>query len=66
MADFCRQCAIKFLGLDGDLNDLVGLSTPEDDANGLYPVVICEGCGAAQVDSRGTCIGDCLEAKHGR
>lgn len=64
MADFCRQCSIEVFG--EDLKDLSGLSSPEDTKNGLYSVVICEGCGATQVDHEGVCISpDCL-TKHGK
>lgn len=61
MADFCAQCTETFFGWT-DRNDLSSLSTPEDTAKGLYPVVICEGCGAIQVDHTGRCVStDCLE-----
>ena len=64
MADFCKQCTEKHLGMPGEKNDFIGLSTPENTADGKYPVVLCEGCGAIQVDHTGTCVSsDCLE-KH--
>jgi hypothetical protein len=64
MADFCRQCTIKVLGMDGDKNDLKGLSTLADTEKELYPVVLCEGCGPIQVDHTGKCVStDCIE-KH--
>jgi hypothetical protein len=67
MADFCRQCSEQVLGIpDADYtNDLSGLSTADDTANGLYATVICEGCGFIQVDHNGRCIGgpNCTE-KH--
>lgn len=64
MSDFCRQCTVKILGADGDMNDLKGLSTPEDTKNELYPVALCEGCGPIQVDHTGKCVStDCIE-KH--
>jgi len=54
MADFCNQCA-KSLALPH--GDLAGLD--------LYTVVLCEGCGAIQVDEYGNCISrDCLENGH--
>lgn len=60
MADFCKQCSITEFG--EDYGDLAGLSTPEDTAAGLYPIVICEGCGVIQVNHLGECISsDCLE-----
>jgi hypothetical protein len=64
MADFCKQCSIKIFGEDS--KDLAGLSLPEDTKNGLFPIALCEGCGAIQIDHEGTCIStDCL-AKHGK
>ena len=54
MADFCKQCALDTFG--DDIGDLAGISTPEDTASGMYPVVICEGCGPVQVDHTGTRI----------
>ena len=65
MSEFCRQCTVKHLGLDGDLNDFKGLSTPADTERTLYPLALCEGCGAIQVDHTGKCVStDCLEG-HG-
>ena len=65
MADFCRQCAEDVWG-DPDKIDLADLSTEADTANGLYSVVICEGCGLIQVDHTGLCVSeDCL-LKHGK
>lgn len=60
MADFCKQCAIAH-GFTP--NDLCGISTVDDTAQGLFAVVICEGCGFIQVDHDGNCQGgpDCLE-----
>lgn len=64
MADFCLQCALDMWGPDIP-NDFIGLSTEKDTENGLYCVVLCEGCGAIQVDHTGKCISeDCIE-KHG-
>lgn len=60
MADFCKQCSITNFG--ADYEDLAGLSKPEDTAAGLYPIVLCEGCGPIQVDHEGRCVSnDCLE-----
>lgn len=57
MADFCRQCTIRYFGEEyADRNDMRGLSTPQDDLSELYPVVLCEGCGCIQVDSKGVCL----------
>ena len=63
MADFCMQCGLNIFG--HECKDLAGLSTQEDTDKGLYPVVICEGCGPTQVDHTGKCISiDCIY-KHG-
>lgn len=64
MADFCKQCSIEIFG--EDFGDLRGLSTPGDTEQGLYAVVICEGCGGTQVDHEGKCVSDhCLKG-HGK
>jgi len=68
MADFCKQCTKAFIALpDEDLpNDMAGLSTAADTANGLYAQVLCEGCGFCLVDHTGKCVSpDCFE-KHGK
>lgn len=54
MADFCAKCSIETFGKD--YGDLANLSTPEQTAAGLFPVVICEGCGTVQVDHLGKCV----------
>ena len=51
MADLCHQCARDLFGEDS--GDLAGLSTPDDTRAGLFPVLICEGCGPVQVDHAG-------------
>ena len=56
MADFCRQC-----WGEPYTDDFTGLSTEVDTKNGLYAIVLCEGCGAIQVDHTGKCISDCIE-----
>ena len=57
MAEFCQQCSIEIFG--EDLGDFKGLAK-----TGFYVVVLCEGCGPAQVDPNGRCVSsDCLE-KH--
>jgi hypothetical protein len=54
MADFCNQCTDN---RSGDcVGDFVNLSTAADTEAGLFPVVLCEGCGAIQVDHLGNCI----------
>lgn len=65
MADFCCQCALELFPPNEPYQcDLAGLSTAQDTARGLYPVVLCEGCGPTQVDHNGICVAwDCL-SKH--
>ncbi len=63
MADFCKQCALNIFGEDS--GDFAGISKAEDTANHTYALVICEGCGATQVDHEGRCVcDDCLEKGH--
>lgn len=58
MADFCRDCSIETFG--EDFGDHAGHSTEADTKAGLYPTVICEGCGIVQVDHEGRCVSpDC-------
>ncbi len=58
MAEFCSQCSMSHFGTV--YGDFAGLSTPADTAAGLYPVVLCEGCGPCQVDHTGLCVSkDC-------
>jgi hypothetical protein len=65
MADFCQQCSATIFGAEAGQNDFVGLSTEENTKKGLFPVVLCEGCGPIQVDHTGRCVSvDCLK-KHG-
>lgn len=60
MAEFCKQCSEELFGQD--FGDLSGLSTDQHDKDKLYCCVICEGCGAIQVNSKGECISkDCLK-----
>lgn len=59
MAEFCKQCYATFLDLDQ--TDFEGLCD-----EGFTTIVLCEGCGPAQVDSKGVCVSpDCLE-QHGK
>lgn len=54
MASFCNACAAEHGDPRGDFTEM------EE-----YSVVLCEGCGAIQVDEQGNCISsDCLK-KHG-
>lgn len=63
MADYCKDCSTNIFGKD--YGELAGISTEEQTRNGLYPVVICEGCGIVQVDHTGKCVStDCAEPKH--
>lgn len=63
MADFCAQCSKEIFGEDS--GDLAGISKLNDEAKGLYPIVLCEGCGPIMVDHAGNCISsDCLK-NHG-
>jgi hypothetical protein len=62
MADFCNQCA-KDIGFP--LEDMANITTTDDEAYGWACLVLCEGCGPIQVDSKGNCISeDCLEKGH--
>jgi hypothetical protein len=63
MADFCKQCSLEIFGKD--YKDMAGLSTEEHTKKGKFAIVLCEDCGATQVDHDGVCISkDCLK-KHG-
>ena len=63
MADFCRQCSVQLFG--EDFGDLAGITKAEQEAEGLYALALCEGCGPIQVDHAGDCVSkDCL-CKHG-
>jgi len=63
MASFCLQCSIEIWG-EGEY-DFANISTEDDTKKGLFPIVLCEGCGPIQVDHTGRCISpDCFH-KHG-
>lgn len=62
MADFCKECSVEMFGKD--FEELAGLSTEKDTAAGLFPVVICEGCGPIQVDHTGKCVSTDCEGDH--
>lgn len=53
MSDHCTTCMPEF-------KDLVGVTDAEAWADGRAAVVLCEGCGATQVDPDGNCLGGCL------
>jgi hypothetical protein len=55
MADFCKDCSIELFGEDH--GDLAGISIKENEAEDLYPIVICEGCGIIEVNTEGVCQG---------
>lgn len=58
MGEYCNQCSYVMFGIIGDF---VGYTPEEDEANGIYALVICEGCGPIQVDHKGNCVSkDCL------
>jgi len=69
MADFCRACTEELAPGYGWANDFVGFSTRNDNKNGFFGLVLCEGCGPIQVDYMGNCVsGDCLktgQSNHG-
>lgn len=66
MADFCLQCSLEMFGPDIE-NDLKGISSETDTKAGLFPLVLCEGCGPIQVDHTGKCVSeDCLENHRGK
>jgi hypothetical protein len=52
MADFCRDCM-------PDSTDFVGLTDTDSWKDGRAALVLCEGCGAIQVDPDGYCLGYC-------
>ncbi len=56
MADFCQQCSIETWG--EDTKDLAGISSADDTAAELFPVLLCESCGPVQVDHTGRRIHD--------
>ena len=61
MAEFCKQCAEFMFPPDVGQDDFVGLSSEEDTKNGMFAVVLCEGCGPTVVDHTGKCVADdCL------
>lgn len=65
MADFCQQCSIEMFG--EDFGELAGMSKPDDTANGLFALALCEGCGHILVDHSGRCVStDCMEGGHTR
>lgn len=63
MAEFCNQCSKELFDMPGDF---VGLTKVTDWAEGKAVIVLCEGCGAIQVDPNGDCISQNCLRNHGR
>jgi hypothetical protein len=55
MADYCKQCSVRYFGKDE--KDLAGLISESEVKQGLGAVVICEGCGFVLVNHLGECLG---------
>ncbi len=65
MADFCAQCAKDMNFPESDFLWVSEHLTPEEEADGMGIVVLCEGCGPILVNRLGECISqDCCE-NHG-
>ena len=62
MADFCQQCSHALSWGDG--RDLAGLTSAEDEAQGLFALALCEGCGPIQVDANGRCVSQDCDGEH--
>jgi hypothetical protein len=63
MADFCKQCSIDMFGKD--FKELANCVTEEQFKNeGLMATVLCEGCGAIQVDHEGNCLSEDCGGDH--
>jgi len=63
MASFCKQCSEELFG--EDFGDYRGVTSPSAWLAGFACIVVCEGCGAIQVDPNGACVSsDCLRAGH--
>lgn len=65
MSDYCAQCTITVLGIDGEKNDYrnIGACDPVDLAPGEGYPVLCEGCGPTLVDKTGNCLLECPGGK---
>lgn len=62
MADYCKQCSIKYFG--EDYRDFAGIISESQVKKGYGAVVICEGCGPTIVNQDGECIAqDCEDHK---
>jgi len=61
MGSYCQQC-MKDVYPDLDQpNDFVGLVE-----HGYLASVLCEGCGLTLVNSKGECVGPCLNKGHNK
>lgn len=61
MADFCRACSLEIFG--SDFRELAEITGREEWEQGRACTVLCESCGAIQVDPDGNCVSEnCLEA----
>jgi len=56
MADFCRACSLAIF--ERDFEELAGITKQEDWEKGMACTVLCEGCGAIQVDPQGNCVSE--------
>lgn len=58
MSDHCRSCIEEF-------NDFEGVTPPDVFfLEGKAALVLCEGCGPAQIDPEGYCLGGCAGDYH--
>jgi hypothetical protein len=64
MSSFCKQCSVELFSFDA--RDLANITTPEQQAKGLYSVVLCEDCGIIQVDKDGKCLSITCLKNHGK
>lgn len=58
MSSYCKACSEEIFG--EDFRELANITKKEEWENGKAAVVICEGCGAIQIDPEGNCASfDC-------
>jgi len=50
MADFCKQCSEHYF--DQDFGELAGLTNEQEEKDGLFACVLCEGCGESILVNR--------------
>jgi len=66
MADFCKQCTEELFGPEhADNNDVQGIISEAEEAEGYMATVLCEGCGPIQVNRAGECLSVDCDKKHG-